>query len=326
MLDLLLLFLPFFALVLMGWAAARKALLPVEGIPALNTFMLYFALPSMVFRLAASGALQQPDLTGLLLAYALGGTVVVGLSWAWARRVGRGRRDAGLVALVSTYPNTGFLGLPLLSGLLGTHATGPLAATMLVDILWFCSLCLGLANAQGVQHALKGAVRNPLMWALALGLAVSLGHWTLPVPVVDTVRLLAQAASPVALFTLGAILARAQIRASAPSVEVDAQGRVHPRPKGPAVHWPMLLKLAVHPMLVGGLGWGLQALGWPLSEAGLTTLVLAAALPSASSVSMLSEREGADTGLVARIILWTTAGALFTMVVWATVLGVRPGH
>ena len=39
---------------------------------------------------------------------------------------------------------------------------------------------------------------------------------------------------------------------------------------------------------------------------------LVAALPSASNVALLSERFGADTGRIARIILLTTAAAFLT--------------
>jgi malonate transporter len=53
-------------------------------------------------------------------------------------------------------------------------------------------------------------------------------------------------------------------------------------------------------------------------------LTMAAALPSASNVVMLAEREGADTGLVARIILWTTVAALLTLVAWSAGLGLAP--
>jgi len=45
----------------------------------------------------------------------------------------------------------------------------------------------------------------------------------------------------------------------------------------------------------------LPGLGW-----------LVAALPSASNVSLLAERYGADNGRVARIILVSTAAAFFT--------------
>jgi malonate transporter len=71
-------------------------------------------------------------------------------------------------------------------------------------------------------------------------------------------------------------------------------------------------------------GLGLRSAGVPVPESGLVTLTLAAALPSASNVSMLAEREGADTTLVARVILWTTAAALFSVAWWAHGLGVQP--
>ena len=44
----------------------------------------------------------------------------------------------------------------------------------------------------------------------------------------------------------------------------------------------------------------------------LTVVVLVAALPSASNVSLLAEKFGADNGRIARIILVSTAAAFFT--------------
>jgi predicted permease len=67
-----------------------------------------------------------------------------------------------------------------------------------------------------------------------------------------------------------------------------------------------------------------QALGAPLSAFDLTALTLAAALPSASNVSMLAERYGADPGRVARIILASTVGAFGSFTALAWWFGVRP--
>jgi malonate transporter and related proteins len=53
-------------------------------------------------------------------------------------------------------------------------------------------------------------------------------------------------------------------------------------------------------------------LGVPLERSALTVMVLVAALPSASNVSMLAERFGADNGRIARIILVSTAAAFVT--------------
>jgi len=113
-----------------------------------------------------------------------------------------------------------------------------------------------------------------------------------------TVGLLADAASPVALFTIGAVLARSQILAE------ESQ---HP-PIALADYVPVaVFKLLLHPLLVLLVGIGAMQLGVPLSKFALTVIVLAAALPSASNVSLLAERFGADNGRIARIILVSTA-------------------
>jgi predicted permease len=117
------------------------------------------------------------------------------------------------------------------------------------------------------------------------------------------VGLLADSASPVALFTIGAVLARSNMLA--------ASGHA------PAVRWSEVLpvasiKLFVHPLWVFAVGHTVRALGVPLDPFALTVMVLVAALPSASNVSMLAERFGADNGRIARIILVSTAVAFLS--------------
>jgi predicted permease len=54
-------------------------------------------------------------------------------------------------------------------------------------------------------------VANPMPWSIALGARASALSFKLPGPVGRTVAMLADAASPVALFTFGAVLARSQM-------------------------------------------------------------------------------------------------------------------
>lgn len=321
MTDLLWLFVPFFLLVLCGWGAVRAGLVDPGGIGALNGFVLFFGLPAMLFRLGASGALMQPGLPGLLLAYGLGGACITALGLWLGRRSRWSYRDTGLVALAAAFPNTGFLGLPLLTGLLGAQAAGPVAATLIIDVLLLSSLCLAWAHrgASGSWWGLwaaplRGALRNPLLWSMALGVAWWASGWQLARAFDDTLRLLALAASPAALFTLGAILARAQMKA--PGRGQGSTGTPHGAENG-TLFTLVGAKLLLHPLLVLAAGELVHALGWPLSGFGLTTLVMAAALPSASNVSMLAEREGADTTRVARLIMWTTALSWLTLAAWA---------
>ena len=92
---------PFFALVLCGYLAARQKVLPESAIPGLNGFVLYFALPCMLFRFGASmpvAELLSPVLIGLWLLSAL---VMVGFTVLATREPGVHLKDAGFGALVA---------------------------------------------------------------------------------------------------------------------------------------------------------------------------------------------------------------------------------
>ena len=313
-LNILLVTFPFFALVLCGYVAARCAWLPLAAIPGLNTFVLYFALPCMLYRFGAGTPIAQLLDGSVLAVYLPCALLMVGLTIAVTLQrpaLGQGRigwNDAAFGALVATFPNTGFMGVPLLVALLGAGAAGPAILTIAIDMLVTSSLCIALSRldsadehgfARAGRLALKGVLANPLPWSIALGALASGAGFALPKPVMGTVSLLADAASPVALFTIGAVLARSQINSTT---------------RTPTGHYvPVsLIKLVVHPLLVGAVGLGAIRLGLPLDTFSLTVLVLVAALPSASNVAILAERFGADNGRIARIILLSTVLAFFS--------------
>ncbi|MEJ6021696.1 AEC family transporter [Ramlibacter sp. PS4R-6] len=312
MLDILRVTFPFFALVLCGYVAARKRWLPLDAIPGLNTFVLYFALPCMLYRFGASTPFAQLVDVGASSVYLVCALVMVGLTIATSRNERIGWNDASLGALVAAFPNTGFMGVPLLIALLGATAAGPAVLTILIDILVTSSLCIALSRLDGAdehgaskaaKNALMGAAMNPMPWAIVLGGAASATGFVPWKPIDDTVRLLGDAASPVALFTIGAVLARSQYIAA-----LHEHAPMPPRDYVPIV----FIKLLVHPLLVWGAGHAAIALGVPLRPDALTVMVLVAALPSASNVAILAERFGADSGRIARIIMITTAAAFLT--------------
>jgi predicted permease len=86
-----------------------------------------------------------------------------------------------------------------------------------------------------------------------------------------------------------------------------------------------LIKLLVHPALVFSIGLAARQLGAPLSPFALMVLTLTAALPSASNVSLLAERYGADNGRIARIIMASTVLAFATFSATAWLFGVGQG-
>ena len=312
MLDVLRVTFPFFALVLCGYWAARRQMLPFEAIPGLNGFVLFFALPCMLFQFGAKTPIAQLLDASAFFMYLFCALVMVAFVVAITLNKRFGWNDAAFGALVGAFPNTGFMGVPLLVALLGDAAAGPAIVTIVIDMVITTSLCIALsrldgAGQQGVgqaaKNALLGVVKNPLPWAILLGTLFSAFQIELPGPVEKTVALLGDAASPVALFTIGAVLARSQKIA-------------HHEQHGPLTwkdYVPVaLIKLFLHPVLVLVVGLAAISMGAPIDPFALKVMVLVAALPSASNVAMLSERFGADNGRIARIILVSTAAAFLT--------------
>lgn len=319
--------LPFFALIAAGYAAARSGALPLAAIPGLNAFVLYFALPCMLFRFGAGAPIAQLLDAGVALVWGTCALLVVGATVVLARRQRLAWNEAAFGALVAAFPNTGFMGLPLLIAILGAQAASPMIITIAFDLVLTSSLCIALsrldgAGAQGAaraaRQALRGIVQNPMPWAILLGGLVSATGLALPGPAERTIAMLGDAASPVALFTIGAVLARSALlarehRASARVAEAMGSGvRAPSQARTADLLSVAAIKMLAHPLLVYGVARAATALGLPLERNALVAIVLVAALPSASNVAMLAERFGADSGRIARIILWTTVAAFFS--------------
>ena len=330
---------PFFALVLCGYLATRRGLLPEAAIPGLNAYVLFFALPCLLFKFGSSMPFSRLIDPTLMVIYAVCAMVMVFVTISTTLkndddRFGIDLKNSAFGALVAAFPNTGFMGVPLLVALLGDAAAGPVISTVLIDLILTSTFCIALAQSQvhtqsqsqqefspseskpssmrsSATRPLRGALNNPLPWSIASGALVAATQVQLPGPLHQVIQMLADSASPVALFTIGAVLSRAAQASQATGMKTPV-----------AKYLPVaLLKLFVHPLLVLSAGVIAKALGAPVSAFGLTVLVLAAALPSASNVSLLAERYGADNGRIARIIMASTVMAFvsFSLLAWVLV-------
>lgn len=314
---------PFFALVLCGYAAARRGLLPIDAIPGLSAFILYFALSAMLFRFGAATPLAQLLDFPLIALYSVCGLLMVAGTVLASRNERIGIKDAAFGAMVAVYSNSGFMGIPLLLALLGQQAVGVVIVTILVDAVLLSTVCLSLAHLQGgagqsrrlrllsIVRSLRGAAMNPLPWAIIAGVLFGLSGVKMPEPVGKTIALLSDAASPVALFTIGAILARNGLRAGRRSPPID--------------YVPVALaKLLLHPLLIFAGTCVARWLGFPFDAQTFMAVMLIAALPSASNVTMLAERFGADSGRIASIIMVSTVLSFITFAGMVWLLGIAP--
>ena len=136
MLNILSVTFPFFALVLAGYVEAQRGWLPLAAVPGLNSFVLYFALPCMLFRFGSSTPMAQLFDPAVAVLYGLCAVAMLGIGLGLLRRRGLNWNDSAFGTMVMAFPNTGYMGLQLLLNLLGPAAVGSAIITILVDVFF----------------------------------------------------------------------------------------------------------------------------------------------------------------------------------------------
>ena len=140
MLAIFLKTLPFFALIGLGYWAGRTKFFTAEATAYLTKFVFYFALSAMLFRFTANLDLAKVWDTQLVFAYLWGTAFVYGIATMVGLLRGLKIETCAMEAQCAVIGNTGFLGVPMLTLLLGAQAIGPVILALAVDLIVFSSL------------------------------------------------------------------------------------------------------------------------------------------------------------------------------------------
>ncbi|MBO9409149.1 AEC family transporter [Shimia sp. R9_1] len=299
MLAIFLKTLPFFALIGLGYWAGRTRFFSEEATAYLTKFVFYFALSAMLFRFAANLSLAEVLNWRLMGAYLMGSCVIYGLATSIAMLRKQDVATAAVEAQCATIGNVGFLGVPMLTLLMGPDAIGPVMLVLAVDLIVFSSLIVilitgsrdGRMNLAILRTVAAGLIRNPMIVAISLGFAWSALALPIPAPVNEFLAILGGAATPGALFAIGASLASK----SAERVQVAV--------------WLSFAKLVLHPLFVA------IAVLWilPIDPYSASVVIAAAALPVAGNVYMLAQHYGVAPHRVSAAILFSTVASIATV-------------
>jgi predicted permease len=313
--------LPIFALVLCGYAGRRLGSISELSVDAINQFVFMFALPAMLFRVAATNPLANlldPNFAAAWLCAAL---PIYAIAYGAGRRwLGGDRAQSAGWGLNAAHGNVGYMGLPLASEIGGAKALAPILMTVILDVFVIITMTIILLEfarqpsaesrsgptnndhdhdqASGLQRAAEavrstglGLLRSPLVLSIGLGLAWSATEWQLPMVVDNFVRLLGSVAGPSALFAIGASLGGKAVA------------------RDPAVPVMSILKIFVHPALAAVTMLWLFPVGAYAASIG----VIAAALPAASNGFIIAQRYGLEVGSISSSIVIGTIISLVTV-------------
>lgn len=298
-----------------GFLSVRAGVFSPDDIKAMGKFVINLALPALILRAVSSRPLGEIANLGYLGAVLLGSLTVFTLGYLWLRRV------SGETAAASTFgamgmscANTGFIGYPVLLMVLPEVASVALALNMIVENLVMIPLVLlmaeyarggDIAGAKLLRQIAFRLLRNPIVIALLLGLAISISGIAVPDVIARPVDMFAAASAAVSLTVIGGTLASLRITAvSAPVMAVVAG------------------KLVLHPLAIA-LGLGLMAtVGLGVGTADLAAAaIIIAATPAMAIYPILAQRYGQEQDASLAMLLMTVLSFITISAVLAMTIG-----
>ncbi len=309
MADSLVAIIPLFALISLGYLA-RRTILDVRMLPALNQFVYYFAVPALLFNSARQQTLAHLFNWPALSAFTLGSTVTALLAIAGSRWwfQCKAHDELFMRGLNSVFANYAYMGIPLTFGLLGDATHAPTISIILAGNLLIIGGTQLMIEIQR-QHSAswrqvwvildRSLVRNPIVIAPLLGLLVAGLRLNLPTVFATTLTMLAPAAIAVALFCLGASLEFRRTQTSLTEIS-----------------WLIAMKLLVHPALIW-LAFRILSVNdiiW------LKACVLLCALPTGALAHVIAMRYDLFEKASSQIIVLSTLLSLISVSFWASLI------
>ena len=296
MLEIFLKTLPFFALIGLGWFAGQIRFFTAEATAWLTKFVFYFALSAMLFKFSAQLKLAELFDLNFVLAYLCGSGAVWLITFALAKMRKLPTALAAMESHTAMTGNTGFLGVPMLVVLLGPAAVGPVLMVLSCDLIVFSSIITIIITAArhgrvSVASIAMGLLKNPMIVSMGAGLIWAALKLPMPGPLDEFVTLLGAAATPGALFAIGASLAGKSAEKPAPAI------------------WLSFGKLFLHPLAIAIT----SLMIFDVDPYAAGVMIAAAALPVAGNVYILAQHFGVAPQRVSAAILVSTAVSILTV-------------
>lgn len=282
-----------FLLMGVGFVLVKLGKLDRRGMGQMSELLLYVVTPCIFIE-----AFQQPDLPPLKtlavsgLVMALYYLVAIPIAGLFFRR--EGDQVKPVMRYGTVYSNSGFMGLPLLTMVLGDQALifGVIALVFYGIFQWTHGVAV-----MGGELSLKSAVLNPVVLSLLFCMVLLLFHWRLPTTVNTAVSFLADLNSPLAMVVIGGQMAGADFAATFTQPKLYLATGVK-LILIPAVMLAILLPMGLPPLLF---------------SAG----VILAATPVADATGIFAQRFDKDTATAAQLITLSTLLSIFTLPVFA---------
>ncbi len=304
MLAALLVVLPVFGLIALGYLARWTKLLRETTGEGLSDFVFVLAVPCLLFRTLAKADVPQTQPWGYWIAYFTGLAIVWALAMLIASRV-FARKGPELVVsgFAAAQSNTVFVGVPMILKAYGDAGAVPLGLLLAIHLPVTMTVATLLAEGRSASPVImiRRLFTHPIIIGIILGMLARPSVGQLPAPFWTLIDLIAGAAVPCALISLGISMRRYGLE-SGLGLPVTLSA----------------LKLGLHPLIVYLLA--TKVFDMPSHWSGVA--VLFAACPCGINAYLFAERYRQGVADASSAITLSTLISLFTTAAWLTWLGV----
>lgn len=314
-----------------GFVLARRNILGDQAIQSITTLVVVLILPARILIALLEGMSPERlrDCALLVLIMVMMNLIGVGIGWV-ATRLWRGptSEDRTIWAMAGMQ-NGVYLPLPLalaivpeemktLATLYIAGAFMAMSSTQWTLGVWLLRERTDVADGLSWHQRLLGLVNPPIV-TIFVGIALSQipglrelatgeVHYAPLTLVLDAVRKTGSALEPLAMLILGLMIGRCRVR-----------HRLSPR----ALVIPMLVRQFLAPAAFIALI-HTPVLGWASPLLALV-MVIEAAAPSATNLTIVARRVGGDWELISAVLLVAYLASVLTMPFWvALILAARP--
>ncbi|RTR38346.1 AEC family transporter [Shewanella canadensis] len=303
-------------IMLLGSLTQRLKVLPSDTDQVLNQYVYYIAFPAIMLIALAQTPIEEILQWGFIAGYSIAMLLTYLLVAVISLLINKNRSDIAAVrALNTTFGNTAFIGIPLLSmmfpGQQSAFTAAAIASLLSVVVFAIVLVTLELYQGEKKQSPLltiaQSLLQNPIVIGSGIGVLLS----ALQIQMFDAISMMVKqigmSSSPCALFAIGMVLAKA--RATNQHQHTNKMNQLM------ELSWINLCKLIIQPFLAYIL---LSA--FSIEGEYLIMGVILASLPTAASVYLLAQRYHVKAQISAMAIVLGTLFSILTLPVIQTLL------
>lgn len=204
--------------VFIGFLAGKTNIIDKSHDNGFNTYILKFSLPILLFDTTANAKLHELldfKMNIAFLCAFLGIYILMYIIHKYIFK--RNLQQSAQSAFLCTYPNTAFLGIPLMTAIVGMQAMIPITISNIIAGIMIIPITLILIelgthkNKVNLKHIIARVIKTPLLFMSFLGIIFAITGIRIPEIIDHSFKTIGNTSAGISLFTLGLIISRFRI-------------------------------------------------------------------------------------------------------------------